>query len=119
MTDDAPAFEPLSSLFHGDRERMRRTLEVFLQVVRTDGERLEAAFAGQDWAEIGRLMHRLKSSLRQIGEYAAAEAAVAMEAALAGHVAGEADARTTALRAVREELVQVEQRVARYLATEN
>lgn len=119
MTDEAPVFEPLSRLFHDDRERIRRTLEVFLQVVRTDRERLEGAAAGRDWAEIGRLMHRLKSSFRQIGEDAAAEAAVAMEAALAGQAAGEADAPTTALRTVREELAQVEQRVARYLATEN
>ncbi|GAB3092114.1 Hpt domain-containing protein [Lysobacter terrae] len=115
MTDDAPVFEPLSKLFHGDRERIRRTLEVFLRVAQADSERLEGAFAGQDWAEIGRLMHKLKSSCRQIGEHAAAEAAVAMETALSS----QEDDRATAFRAVREELARVEQRVVRYLATEN
>lgn len=114
MADDRPAFEPLDTLFKGDRERVRRTLDVFLRVIREDLRQLDGAHARHDWTEVAWLMHRMKSACRQIGEREAAEAAEAVERAL-----HDADARTRIYAAAREELGQVEGRVARYLAVGN
>jgi HPt (histidine-containing phosphotransfer) domain-containing protein len=114
MTDGTPAFEPLSRLFRGDREKVRRTLDIFLRVTREDIQQLDGAYAGHDWIEIARLMHKTKSACLQIGEQAAAAAAVAVECTLS-----DADARVQAYAMVREELGRVEERVARYLAMES
>jgi HPt (histidine-containing phosphotransfer) domain-containing protein len=114
MSDGIPAFEPLNSLLRGDRERIRRTLGIFLQVTRGDIGQLDGAYIAGDWTEIARLMHKMKSACLQIGEQAAAEAAVALECALS-----DADARMRAYARVREELERVEERVARYLAMES
>lgn len=115
MTDGTPAFEPLSRLFRGDRERIRRTLEIFLRVTREDLQQLDGAYAGRDWVEIARLMHKTKSACLQIGEQAAAAAAAAVECALKS----DAGTRVQAYVVVREELRRVEERVARYLAMES
>lgn len=114
MTDGTSAFEPLSKLFRGDRERIRRTLDVFLRVTQEDLHRLDRAYADRDWTEIARLMHKMKSACLQIGEQAAADAAVAVECALS-----DAGARAGVYASAREELGRVEERVVRYLAMDN
>ena len=114
MTNGLPAFEPLSRLFRGDRDRIRRTLDVFLSVTRSDLELLDGAYDGGNWTEIARLMHKMKSGCQQIGENGAADAAVAVENALKSGVIDPA-----AFATAREALGQVEQRVARYLAMDN
>ena len=111
MTDDRPAFEPLVTLFKGDRERIRRTLDIFLRVIREDLQHLDGAYARHDWMKIAGLMHRMKSACLQIGERNAAEAAEAVERAL-----HDADARMRIYAAAREALGHVEGRVARHLA---
>lgn len=114
MTDGVPTFEPLSRLLRGDRERIRRTLDIFLRVTREDLHHLDRAYVDCDWTEVSRMMHKMKSACLQIGEQAAAEAAAAVECALS-----DADARMQAYAIVREELGRVEERVARYLAMES
>jgi len=114
MTDGAPAFEPLNSLLRGDRERIRRTLDIFLRVTREDLRQLDGAHAGGDWKKIAQLMHKTKSAWEAAWERAAAEAAVAVERA-----AADPDTRARAYAIVREELERVEERVARYLAMES
>lgn len=113
MTDGS-AFAPLTQLFHGDREKVRRALDVFLRVTRIDLEQLDRAYADADWTTIARLMHRIKSACQQIGEAAAGEAALALERAMLSDV----DRRSTVFQAAREELERVQDRVAGYLAEE-
>jgi HPt (histidine-containing phosphotransfer) domain-containing protein len=114
MTDGVPPFEPLDRLFRGDSERIRRMLDIFLQITREDIQLMDRAFADCDWTEIARLMHKTKSACLQVGERAAAEAAVAVECTLSDE-----DARGQAYEMMREELERVEERVARYLSMES
>jgi HPt (histidine-containing phosphotransfer) domain-containing protein len=113
MRDDTPAFEPLNRLFHGNRDQMLRALNVFHRVTETDLAQLDAAYAGEDWAEIARILHKTKSACLQIGESEAADAAVAAELALR-----DMNARAPAYRVAREALGRVQARVAHYLADE-
>jgi HPt (histidine-containing phosphotransfer) domain-containing protein len=114
MRDDTPAFEPLSRLFHGNREQMRRALNVFHRVTAEDLAQLDAAFSDNDWAEIARVLHKTKSACLQIGESEAAEAAVAAERALL-----DVNVRAPAYRMAREELGRVQERVTQYLTAED
>lgn len=111
---EASAFAPLTRLLQGDREKVRRTLDVFLRVTQEDLKQLDLAYADADWTTIARLMHRMKSACQQIGEIAAGEAASAVEGAMLADV----DRRIAIFEAARDELERVQNRVAGYLATE-
>lgn len=115
MANTLPAFEALSRLFRGDEGKIRRALEVFERVTCSDLERLDQARARGDWVAIGGLMHKMKSACQQIGETAAAEAMLVVE----GELRSGGGAREVALAAARDELEGVQDRVARYLATEH
>ncbi len=115
MANTSLAFEALSRLFRGDKDKTRRALEVFEGVTRGDLERLDQAHACGDWVAIGGLMHRMKSACQQIGEIAAAEAMLVVE----DELKSAEGAREEALAAARDELEKVQDRVARYLATEH
>ena len=110
-------FEPLGKLFHGDRQKVCHALKVFQRVTRDDLQRLDAAHAAGDWAEVGRLMHKMKSGCMQIGEIAAVEALTDVEHELAASRRN-GQLETTFLRA-RSEMQRVQERVAGYLAAEH
>ena len=112
--NDTPAFEPLSKLFRGDIDRMRRALEIFERVTREDLVRMDQAWAIRDWPALGRLAHRTRSGCLQIGETAAAEGLAAIE-----HTSSSPDethAFSKNFAATRAELEQVVKRVAVFLA---
>lgn len=115
MANTSLAFEALSRLFRGDKDKTRRALEVFEGVTRSDLERLDQAHACGDWIAIGGLMHRMKSACQQIGEIAAADAMLVVE----NELKSAEGARESALAAARDELEKVQDRVARYLAMEH
>ena len=115
MSDAKPMFEPLSSLFRGDRDKIRRALAIFQDVARGDLEQLDKANASRDRAAIGRLMHKMKSGCMQIGEDAAADALSAVEQALSA----DDDTLAHAFALAREELDRMQLRVAAYLSTED
>jgi len=115
MSDAKPMFEPLSGLFRGDRDKIRRALVIFQDVTRDDLEQLDKANASRDRAAIGRLMHKMKSGCMQIGEGAAAGAILAVEQALLA----DGDTFAHAFALAREELDRMQLRVAAYLSAED
>lgn len=116
MSDAKPMFEPLSSLFRGNHDKIRRALDIFQGATCCDLEQLDRAYASHERAAIGQLMHKTRSGCMQIGEDVAAEAISAVERAL--HAAPDDDAFTSAFVTARHELDRVQARVARYLSTE-
>ena len=112
---DAPAFEPLSKLFRGDTDRMRRALEIFERVTREDLRRMDQAWAIRDWPALGRLAHRTRSGCLQIGEVVAADGLAAIERTSSSPDWTDEVSRDFA--ATRAELDQVIKRVAAFLAT--
>lgn len=115
--NDTPAFGPLSKLFRGDTDRMRRALEIFERVTREDLGRMDQAWAGRDWPALGRLVHRTRSGCLQIGEVAAADGLATIERASSSSVEAEGLAKEFA--ATRAELDQMMQRVTAFLKIED
>jgi HPt (histidine-containing phosphotransfer) domain-containing protein len=112
-----PSFEPLSKLFKGDTARIHQALEIFERVTRQDLERMDQAFAGQDWAALVRMAHKMRSGCLQIGEASAAAHLAGIEQSSSS--AGASDAFARDYVATRQELDGVMQRVTAFLATQN
>ena len=111
-----PTFEPLSRLFRGDTDRIRRVLEIFERVTRKDLERMDQVYADRDWVALGGMAHRMKSGCLQIGEASAAAGLAAIERSLP---AAGTDAFAREFAASREELDRVMMRVSGYLTAKD
>lgn len=109
----SPSFEPLRKLFRDDTARIRQVLEIFVRITHQDLERLDTAYANQDWAALGRLAHKLRSGCHQLGEIDAAERLAAIERATSS--AAGADALPMEFALARQELDRVMARVSDYL----
>jgi len=109
----SPSFEPLRKLFRDDANRIRQLLEVFERITNQDLERLDVAYAHQDWSALGRLAHKLRSGCHQLGEIDAAERLAAIERATSFATGAEVLPMEFAL--ARQELDRVMARVRDYL----
>ena len=84
----------LTRLIGGDEDLKTEFLAEYLVSARTAAAQVRAAFAASDWALMGAIGHRLKSSSRSVGALVLGEICAAMEqagkvgdaVALAGHV---------------------------------
>lgn len=83
-------YEPLRRLFRGDEAKVRYALRVFQDVTRDDLEQMIRARYNGDWAELGRLAHKLKSGCMQIGQIATADALSGLEEALSSTAGSDA-----------------------------
>ncbi|WP_408949831.1 Hpt domain-containing protein [Lysobacter sp. Hz 25] len=107
----------MNRLFRGDAGRVRQVLGIFATSTRQDLERLDTAYASQDWSTVGSLAHKMKSGCQQLGEAAAARGLAAIELGVHGEAGGRAIAEEFA--ATRLELDAVMMRVAAYLDNED
>jgi HPt (histidine-containing phosphotransfer) domain-containing protein len=113
--DTTPTFEPLRKLFRGDTERIRHALEVFERITRQDLDRMDYAYATQNWTVMGRLAHRMRSGCHQIGETDAVEKLAGIERATSFTARAETDAFAMEFAIMRQELERVMTRVNEYL----
>lgn len=115
VTEAMIPFEPLVRLFRGDQEKVRRILGIFERTTRNDLAQLDQAYSDGSRVAMGQLAHKMKSSCRQIGEMAAADALTALERVL---VQDDAEGGLAGIfPLLRDELDRMLDRVGAYLAT--
>ena len=113
----AAGISGLLELLRGNRESLKRILEVFVRTTRTDMDHLDQALQRGDRRQAGELAHRLKGSCSQLGQDAAARLLEEIEhAALSLRVDDIAFNRLVS--AAREEVSSVQALVERYLLEE-
>ena len=79
MSQDLYDLAVLERMVNGDKEFMRQMIQMFLDKVPADADRLQTAKKTKDWESVGQISHKIKSSIKMMGIHSLLERIVAIE----------------------------------------
>lgn len=79
MSQDLYDLSVLDRMVNGDKEFMRQMIQMFLDKVPADAERLKQSKEAKDWDNVGQIAHKIKSSIKMMGIHSLLERIVVIE----------------------------------------
>lgn len=79
MSNELYDLSVLERMVNGDKEFMRQMIQMFLNKVPADADRLKKAQKEQDWDQVGQIAHKIKSSIKMMGIHSLLDRIVVIE----------------------------------------